>query len=208
MQYLKNCYQKLVETIAFHQGARASLKHALSTNQDKIRVLERDLVNTELAQTIMQQVAQRTQEEITFHIADVVSTALEAVFPDPYTFKIDFVIKRGKTEANLYFERDGLRCNPIQESGGGVVDIAAFALRIALWSLQRPGSNNTIVLDEPMKFLSRELQPKAGEMLKLLSEKLGIQFIIVTHDTAFQDCADRVFFVEKKGGISHVTAGE
>jgi len=64
--------------------------------------------------------------------------------------------------------------------------------------------SNTIVLDEPFRFLSRELQGRAGEMLKLLSQKLGIQFIFVTHVQDLVEAADRVFEVRKKKQISKV----
>ena len=89
-------------------------------------------------------------------------------------------------------------------SGGGAVDVAAFALRVASWSMQHPRSRATIILDEPMRFLSTDLQPKASEMLKQLSEKLGLQFIIITHEEELADEADKVFEIRQRKGVSEV----
>ena len=174
-----------------------------SFNKEKMDV-ERELINTEQAQAIIQKVAQKTQQELEYHISDLVSTALSAIFDEPYEFKLYFVIRRGTTEAVFKFARNGEEVDPMVASGGGAVDVAAFALRIALWSLKQKRSRNTIVLDEPFRFLSRELQPKASSMLKLLSEKLGIQFIIVTHNNDLVEAADKVFHVKQRRGKSVV----
>jgi hypothetical protein len=49
----------------------------------------------------------------------VVTRCLKAVFEDKYTFEIEFVRKRGKTEANLWFVEGGHRINPRDTSGVG-----------------------------------------------------------------------------------------
>ena len=51
--------------------------------------------------------------------------------------------------------------------------------------------------------LSRELQPKAGEMIKMLSDKLKIQFIIITHNQDIIESADKVFEIKQNSkGVS------
>lgn len=189
------------------QGERDAVAKLLTAAESKLEADAARLKNIEEAQRILQVVAQKTQEGIVLHISDIVTAALDAVFEETaYRFKVEFVQKRGKTEAELYFERAGERIDPMTASGGGPVDVAAFALRVALWSLLRRSSGvaDTIVLDEPFRFLSRDLQPKAGQMLKMLSEKLGVQFIFVTHVQDLVDSADRVFEVTKRGKISKV----
>jgi chromosome segregation ATPase len=41
-------------------------------------------------------------------------------------------------------------------------------------------------------------------MIKEISTKLGIQFIVVTHNETLASAADKVFNVSIKKGISHV----
>ena len=153
-------------------------------NRNRMLALEQALV-------FVQDVAQKTQEQLVLHIQDVVNTALDTCFPDEYVFNLVFEIKRNKTEARLVFMKNGFEIDPMEASGGGVVDVASFALRIAAWSLGK--TNNVICLDEPMKFLSRDLQPRAGEILQEISKKLGIQFIMVSHVADIIQSADRVF---------------
>ena len=93
---------------------------------------------------------------------------------------------------------------PLDASGGGAVDVAAFGLRIASWVMQQPHTRNVIVLDEPLRFLSKDRQSKASEIIKELSNKLNLQFIIVTHEQALTEYADKVFQVTQSKGISSV----
>jgi ABC-type sugar transport system ATPase subunit len=82
--------------------------------------------------------------------------------------------------------------------------VAAFALRIASWSMQKPKSRNVIILDEPLKYLSENYQEKGSAMIKEISQRLGIQFIIVTHEQTLASYADKVFEVSIKKGVSQV----
>lgn len=183
------------------KGERDRINRDVSQLEKDIRKGKIKLRRIETAQTIVQTVAQQTQEKLQYHISELVSLALGTVFPDPYQLQLEFVIKRGKTEADLYLIKNGEKYHPLSSAGGGVVDITSFALRIALWSLRPPRTRNTLILDEPFRFLSRNLQPKAGEMLKQISERLGIQIIMVSHNEDVIESADKVFQVTKKKGV-------
>jgi DNA repair exonuclease SbcCD ATPase subunit len=189
-------------------GKRDAVREALVVAKEKERSLADRLDVGQKAQFILQKVAQQTQEEIQYRISSLVSTALESVFPFPYVFDVQFEMKRGRTEAVLSFQRDGRTYDPLDSTGGGPVDIAAFALRLVLWSLGSPRNRPTIWLDEPFRFLNdpeRRLHRKAADMLKMVSEKLGLQLVVVTQIPEFIDVADKTFLVEKTGDVSRVT---
>lgn len=133
------------------------------------------------ALSIAQNVAQEVQEQAHKKIADIVTRSLKAVFDDAYTFKIQFEQKRGRTEANLLFERDGLNVDPMSASGGGVIDVAAFALRLSCLMLSRPGLRRLLVMDEPFRFVSVNYRDRLRDLVVKLADELDVQFIIVTH---------------------------
>jgi DNA repair exonuclease SbcCD ATPase subunit len=170
---------------------------------NKVRLEDRALA-IEQAQVIIQKVAQRTQEQLRFHIEDIVNTAIDTVFPGVYKFALEFEIKRNKTEGNLKFTKDGREMDILNSNGGGLCDTAALGLRIAAWSLGN--SNSVLVLDESLKFLSRELQPRMGEVLKEIGDKLGLQIILVSHQEPLLEFADKVFLVKQKDKVSTVDA--
>lgn len=134
------------------------------------------------ARALIQGVAEAAQSKAHAQICSVVDRCLETVFPDdPYTFKILFEQKRGRTEARLCFERDGKQIDPMTASGGGAVDVASFALRLVCLILSTPKKRKALFLDEPFKFLSKEFRPAIRELIKALSDELDIQFVMVTH---------------------------
>jgi DNA repair exonuclease SbcCD ATPase subunit len=192
--------EKLIHSKAFKQR----IEQEIEEKQKKVNRLSKNLKNSETARMIMQTVAQKTQQELEYQISEIVTLALQSVLEETYEFDIEFVIKRGKTEAIIKFIKDGKKFDPMMDTGGGVVDITSFALRIALWQLSSPRSRNTIILDEPFKHLSINYQEKAGKLLSLLSERLNIQFIIITHISELIESADKVFKVVIKKGVSEV----
>uniref|UniRef100_A0A6M3IMH0 Uncharacterized protein n=2 Tax=viral metagenome TaxID=1070528 RepID=A0A6M3IMH0_9ZZZZ len=156
------------------------------------------------ARTIVQTVARSTQESIEIHIGNITTLALATVFPDPYTFSLRFIERRNTTEADLIFTKNGNETDDILNTGGGgVADIASFALRIALWSLKK--TRATFLLDEPDKFLhSPVYQEKASALMKDLCEKLGIQILLISDQQRIIAAADKVIRIENKNGVSEV----
>lgn len=185
------------------KGVLNSLKENIEKSKKEIKEKEIFLNNVELSQSFIQEIAKQTQEKLKYHIEDIVQLALDACFPEEYEFQVKFEIKRGQTEASLLFLKDEDSINPIHSSGGGAVDVAAFALRIAVWSLGK--TSPVLLLDEPFRFLSRDLHERAGKILKSLSDKLGLQIIMVTHNKEMAErISDKIFQVFKKENISEI----
>lgn len=192
---------KQIRSLLEHQkGARNQIVRELDDVKEELVDLKRSIRRHEQAREIVRAVGLETQKQLQFHISDITSLALEAVFDDPYELKVDFVQRRNKTECDLLFVRDDMEIHPLSSSGVGAIDIASFALRIASWSMKRPHTRNTIILDEPFKHLSVDLQDRASAMIKEVSDKLGLQFIIITHDPTLGNYADKVFNVRLRRG--------
>lgn len=191
--------QNIENKIQYLKGQRDSLVTKLNTETKSLEDKKQLVDNIVIARELIKQASLDTQKQLEFHISSIVTMALEAVFPDNmYTFKVVFEEKRNKTEASIVLEQNGKDMKILESVGGGVVDIISFALRISVWSLQTKSSRATIILDETFKHLSSHYAEKAGEMLKMLSDKLNIQFIVVSHKEQLVNAADKVFTIEKK----------
>ena len=194
---------KLRQIIERKKGQKDKVISLLYSCKDEIRQLKKEIDFSEQARAIIQKVAQETQRQLEWHISEIVTLALASTFDNPYIFKAEFVQRRGKTECDLFFERDGFRVDPVAEAGGGAVDVTAFALRVAMWSLARPKWRNTLIFDEPFKNIndkSRRTQERVAEMVKVLSRKLKLQFIVITMIPELEEIADRVFELALRKG--------
>lgn len=133
-------------------------------------------------QRIIQTVAETAQNSAAVRIASVVSRCLKSVFgEDAYEFRIKFTPKRGKTEADLLFVRNGNEIKPVGASGGGCLDISSFALRLATLMLSLPKRRKLLLIDEGFRFLSESYLPAARDLLLTLSTEMGIQMLVITH---------------------------
>jgi hypothetical protein len=162
------------------------------------------------AREVIQIVAKATQERLRFHISELASVAMAAVFPDPYQIEIEFVQRRNTVEADLFFVRGGNRYDPMDSTGYGTVDVASFALRMAEWSILQPRPRKLLVLDEPFKHIKgEEANARAIQMVAQLSRKLGVQVLMVSDErasrAAVMEGADRVFEVAMRKGRSFVS---
>ena len=194
--------QTLRTTLTRKQGQQQKIEDDLiGVNADIARLTD-EVDYTEKARLIIQKVAKATQAELEYYISELVTLAFASVFPDPYQFGVAFEEKRGKTECRMRFLRDGHEVNPLSGSGGGPLDIASTTLQFTIWSLNK--TRAIIGLDEPFRFLSRDLQPKAGEMLKEVSKKLGLQILMVTHSEDLAACADKTFNFSIRQGVTYV----
>jgi DNA repair exonuclease SbcCD ATPase subunit len=130
---------------------------------------------------VIQGAAAKIQYSAHKQISQTVTYCLRYVFNEPYDFQIKFTKKYNKTSAELVFVRDGEEISPMDASGGGVIDVASFALRLSSILLARPQLSRTVILDEPFKFVSSDYLPRVRDLLEELAEKHKFQFIIVTH---------------------------
>jgi DNA repair exonuclease SbcCD ATPase subunit len=192
--------QLLRQKLERQKGQRSQIEQTLASVKESLTDNKRSLHRHEQAREIIRTVGMETMSQISYHISDITSLALEAVFDDPYKLEVEFVQRRNKTECDLYFVRGDERIDPISASGGGAVDVASFALRIASWSMMRPRTRNTIILDEPFKHLKgHNANLRVLEMLNEVSRKLKTQIIMVSDERIPREDiianADRVFEV-------------
>lgn len=140
----------------------------------------------EAAQTALeaaQTIAEDVQRKAHARISRAATACLEAVFgEDSYELRIEFERKRGRTEARaVLVDGEGHELDPMGAVGGGVVDVVSLALRLTALRLARPARRQLLVLDEPLKHLSRDRRPAARELIRQIAEEDGVQVILVTH---------------------------
>lgn len=199
--------KNLTELKTFYErqiGKKEQVEQDIVVLQSTLKSNRKQVKNLEKAHEIVKLVGGETQQQLHYHISDITSLALESVFENPYKLILNFVERRGKIECDLLFERDGNIMKPLKSSGFGQSDITSLALRIACWSMKSPRTRSTIIIDEPFRNLSKKYHEPASQMIKEISDKLNIQFIISTHTPALASYADREFNIKLIKGISFV----
>jgi len=206
--------RKLRNTLEQQKGKRKQLEKSITETKLDLSQNRKSLKRHEKARELIREAGLKTQQSLAYSISEITSLALETVFDDPYSLEVEFVQRRNKTECDLYFSRDGNRTDPMDASGGGSVDVAAFALRIASWSMMHPKLRPVIILDEPFNRLKGEdANLRVLRMIKEISKKLNIQIIAVSderinHEDLINN-VDRTFLVKlNRRKVSKITIKE
>ena len=190
-------------TIAQIEGIVKEKKDYLKRQKKYLRKLKDELEVNLKASNVVNSVAAIAQRSAKAFIEEVVSLSMNTVYDDEYKFELVFDTNRGQTTIRpTYIDKDGNQFEDLKnDAGGGLADIISFGMRVALWAMKKPRSDSVFILDEPGKALG-DLLPKFAEVLKELSEKLNIQFIVITHDKVLADLADKSYRIIKEDGIS------
>lgn len=203
MQEYIDRYNEVLNTISKHKHNSAILNDRQAKLLLEKESAEKAALAAEKARDIVNAVAQKTLNQLSVSIGQLVSEAIHAVFENPYDFKIDFVNRRNQTECDLYVTRNNIDRHPLQSNGGGLADVISTALRATFLTLS--GTRPVLLLDEPFKFLSEDLQSHCCTMLKVISQDLGIQIIMVSHLNEMRDVADAIINVTQIDGVSTIT---
>jgi hypothetical protein len=154
-------------------------KRILAESEERYEVAAR-------SQKLVQEVATAVQKQAHGKIASVVSKCLKAVYgEEAYSFKIAFEQKRGRTEAKLLFERDGNEFEA-DDVGGGILDVAAFALRLSCILLATPKRRRFLAMDEAFRHVDATHTTAVRKLLLSLSEEMKFQFLLVTHNNGLR----------------------
>jgi energy-coupling factor transporter ATP-binding protein EcfA2 len=198
-----NTYIQKLERL---KGKREALTDQLTKAESNLVQFQKDLRFQEKAREFIKKVGLKTQQQISYNISEITTMALNSVLENPYELNIEFVERRGKTECDILFMRDEIKIDPFS-GGGGAIDIASFALRIASWSMQSPKSRKVLLLDEPFKHLKgEEANRKMLEMVKQISHSLDVQILMVSDERvsrqATVESTDRLFESKIKKGVT------
>jgi len=92
---------------------------------------------------------------------------------------------------------------PINNTSGGNRDIIDVIIRVLVIK-QFNESQRILILDEPMKDLSKDLRESFFIFLKSLCESFKIQFILITHEDEYIGNVDRTLYFQKINTVTNV----
>ena len=125
----------------------------------------------------------------------LVSEALTNIFEKNIKFKINLYSYRNEPAIDISVIENGLEIDPQKSCGGGLNDIISFVIKIIFIYLKK--SSKIIILDEPLKFLSRDYIEQSSNFIREISKRMNIQIIIVSHKPDLEFGCDKLITIEK-----------
>lgn len=186
------------------QQQRDALQASLTELRDRHDTITKAIILLDEAGNFSREQARAQVEQLT-------SMALQSVYGGGYQFRL-VTRKIGQNTAidivvvSPYTDGDEIETTGTDSRGGGIVDLQALALRIAMLETYRPMIDGSVLLDEPCKHVSADFIQSAGQLLKMIAEFFGRQLIMVTHNEHLAGLADQTIRIELVNGASVVAS--
>lgn len=209
-------YRKVLDKKKAHLNVRKGERQQLERDMDelilKISDSREDLLQFQESLILLQRTSEKAREFGKERLEEITTSALQFVFGPDVRFEIELGESAGRPQAEFYLVTsqagNEVRTKPMESNGGGIVDIIALALRIAVLQIHHdPQINGPIVLDEPGKHVSEEYAERMATFLQQMSSHFKRQIIMVTHQPYLAEVADKAFEVQMIGGRSNVKEG-
>jgi len=125
-------------------------------------------------------------------ISELTTTGLNYIIHDqPLKFLIKQEQKNNRISMKFALEQDGFEGDPLCSYGGGAAVVISLILRLSI--MQRLGLGNLLILDESMVALANTYVPNAASFIRQLSEKTGVNILMVTHNPEFLNGAHTAY---------------
>lgn len=150
---------------------------------------------SEKASIALQKLSKQQRDSAKVRLEELGTQALKYSISDKYRMiiKIDEVRKRPSATVIILDEETGIETNPLDDNGGGIVDIISIALRIVMLQSITPIIDGPIILDEPFKMVSRDYVPMLSDFLLKVCKDFNRQIIVVTHNEYLaESCTNKI----------------
>ena len=164
---------------------RDRYKNAVA-NKNEAAMKMKEAESLHYSATEAHEIIQAVGKEVQFYtfrqIERIVSECLKTVFGEnTYDVKLVYTERAGKSNYHFEFINGDDPIDAMDGTGGGIVDVAAFALRVAAMMMTKPTSRQILILDEPFRFVSREFRENVSQLLYKMAEQFDLQIIVITH---------------------------
>lgn len=202
-QKVKELYQ-LVQAKELENAKRTSerdylLKERLNL-EEQIQNLNIDTLNE--CVDVLRKMSTYQRETARSRLEELGTMALQYSLGPDYEMRIEITESRKKPQAEVYVLHlpTLLKTDPMEENGGGVIDILSVAMRfVIIQSHVDPVIEGPIILDEPFKMVSEEYIPMLVEFVQKIASDFGRQVILITHNTYLaQTCPDIIRVAKNK----------
>jgi len=200
-------YKERRDELTRKLNENALLNRQIDDNETK---MEQTIIYLTIGQeslTFLEKIANSRRAGMKTKIESVLSEALQLVYGPTYRVEMSYTVKRNRSDMTIEVVRKTpqgeVRRDPTTGTGGGVADTITVPLRL-LVLLGSKQTDKVALLDEPYKHVDTERVEIVAEFLKVLSDRLDMQTIVLSHHEQMQDKADKSYEVSEKDGISKV----
>lgn len=207
---LEDKWKDIDDDVKVRIGKQEVLLSKMATCNARLKEIESRTAIITKTSEFLQTLSDTTRKQIIDKISMIVTDALQKVKDPNLEFKMVLSTERNQIDLKFLI-KDTVTQNEydiINSCGGSIADIVSFPLRVSLLMKWEPELSKLLILDEQFKYVSLADQEPLAEFVSQLSNKLGLQTLLITHSEKISSKADKVFKVFQKNRISQVCEQE
>lgn len=199
--------QKVKEYVLAKRAELNSVNHSIKHLDLQLSEQEKMLALLEKSLLALQKLTDLKKKETTEKIENIISYGLQTIFEDSsYKFKILDSIKRKQVVYDFRVFSDSFSSDEgvsiLDSRGGGVISIVSFLLRLVLMCMVDKKAERFMALDEPFSALSENYHENLVAAVKQITEKLGVQLLVVSHQKSLDSFGDVVYELRQVNGVT------
>jgi DNA repair exonuclease SbcCD ATPase subunit len=148
---------------------------------------------------LLTSLGEKAQQQAQERLEELVTRGLQVIFGTELSFHVIQSVKANQavTEFMIRSEYDGMTVDTsvMDARGGGMAAVTGFMIRLVVLLLT-PRARRVLFLDETFRFVSSEYEGRLAEFLAEVAERAGVQIVLVTHSSAYDDVADARYRLE------------
>ena len=173
--------------------------------QTEIESLSEQVELYQKAEVIIQKLTQEVQRTFMASIESQINYGLQAVFGVPILFHVEPKVRNSQVTLDFKLVNpDGAETDVTDARGGGLLAVCGVLFRLILVRMLKGRVRQVIILDEALAMLSVEYRAAAGELLAKMASDLGIQILLVSHQTEVNEYADAVYHLASRNGVASI----
>ncbi len=186
-------------------GAQALLRQQRGEAENEAAAARDQAVLLENVVALLQAIQSTWSERFQTSVGQLISEGLSGVFDEPLELLVEMGVS-GDLPTVEFQVRDsrGLVTDVMNARGGGLVNVAAFLLRVLLLLAARPAQARLLVLDESFVNVAEGKLGNVTALLRRICQEGHFQIILITHRGGLEEAADVVYEFEQQDGVTTV----
>lgn len=197
-------YTDLVQSLTRVEALRDASVRALSESEMQVGSLEAESEVLDRVADLFRVLIDREVVDNAKAVESLLTEGLQAIFDDlDLSVRSEIDVQRGKVAVDLITvqkQADGTvtEGSSTDAYGGSVATVQSVLLRIVV--LNRRGLRPLLLLDESLAAVAEHYVPRVGQFLALLSERMGLDVLAVSHNPTLVEAASTAYRINKKDG--------
>ncbi len=201
-----NDHGGLCQSLARVEALRDASLGALASAEQQVATLEAEEEVLARVADLFRVLIDREVVDNAKTVESLLTEGLQAIFDDlDLSVRTEIEVQRGKVAVDLVTvqkQSDGttIEGSSTDACGGSVSTVQSVLLRIVV--LNRRGLRPLLLLDESLGAVAEHYVPRVGQFLSILSDRMGLDVLAVSHNPALVEAANTAYRIQKKDGVA------